>query len=71
MKQLIIGFTAVLIYCIALYFSVVYLAERRDNPPVKVILPNDWKQITMYEGDPSLLSAYMRNDSIFLNFEGY
>lgn len=37
----------------------------------KIILPNDWKLMSKYDGDPSLLSAYIRNDSIILNFEGY
>ena len=41
-----------------------------EHKPV-VILPNDLSLMSKYDGDPSLLSAYIRNDSIFLNFEGY
>jgi hypothetical protein len=71
-KTFIISITAVLLYCTGLYSSIMWLSDKKDTEPkVKVILPNDWKNITKYEGDPSLLSAYMRNDSIFLNFEGY
>lgn len=43
---------------------------KRSVKPV-VVLPNDAGLISKYDGDPSLLSAYTRNDSIFLNFEGY
>jgi hypothetical protein len=47
------------------------MTKRKEEPKVKVVLPNDWKRITKFEGDPSLLSAYVRNDSLFLNFEAY
>ena len=47
------------------------IAKQHEEPKVKIVLPNDWKRITTFEGDPSLLSAYVRNDSLFLNFEGY
>lgn len=36
-----------------------------------VVLPNDLSVMSKYEGDPSLLSAYVRNDSLILNYEGY
>lgn len=36
-----------------------------------IIMPNDMSMISKYEGDPSLLSAYTRNDTVFINFEGY
>lgn len=42
----------------------------RTAAPV-VVLPNDLSVMSKYEGDPSLLSGYVRNDSIILNFEGY
>ena len=36
-----------------------------------IIMPNDMSLMSKYEGDPSLLSAYTRNDTVFINFEGY
>jgi hypothetical protein len=61
---------------IVLFLSFVFtisfvLSSYTGNKEVKIILPNDWKLISKYEGDPSLLNAYIRNDSIILNFEGY
>lgn len=50
---------------------VIYSSKPKKHKKIKVLLPNDWQLISKYEGDPSLLNAYMRNDSIFLNFEGY
>ena len=46
------------------------LGGGRTAAPV-VVLPNDLSVMSKYEGDPSLLSAYVRNDSLILNYEGY
>jgi len=53
------------------YFGILMgLGEGRTAAPV-VVLPNDLSVMSKYEGDPSLLSAYVRNDSLILNYEGY
>lgn len=51
--------------------GVVWLFGGGGRPGPVVVLPNDVGLMSKYDGDPSLLSGYVRNDSIILNFEGY
>ena len=69
MKNLIL-IVALNVVALAVILSTA-IAAKKEEPKVKIVLPNDWKRITTFEGDPSLLSAYVRNDSLFLNFEAY
>lgn len=71
-----IGIDGIFILVLFMFMNLVmvwvgYDTGRGEQGGVRVVLPNDVRRASVYEGDPSLLSGYIRNDSLFLNFEGY
>ena len=64
----VIGFISSMMFFMGMFIG--GCKQGRDAGLV-VVLPNDVSLMSRYDGDPSLLSAYVRNDSLILNYEGY
>ena len=61
----------VLLIIISLAWGYEKMTGKKPEHKQVIIMPNDMSMMSKYEGDPSLLSAYTRNDTVFINFEGY
>jgi hypothetical protein len=67
-RMFVIGFMVSVVFLMGIFIG--GCKGGRDAGLV-VVLPNDVSLMSRYDGDPSLLSAYVRNDSLILNYEGY